>query len=166
MDLLHAPASGETVETAGFRAASQGAWPGTQWDLTARESETVALLSTGMSNRDIAKALFLSENTVRTHLKAVFRKLSVSNRSQAVARALANPSYITRHPPLTTDNPWDRSSTTPCGVAGPGISGGSCAAGGGGAAARSTDDIVPEWWVQSAGRRLVGREGPGGAAPT
>ena len=38
----------------------------------------------------------MSENTVRTHLKAVFRKLSVTNRSQAVARALADSSFVIR----------------------------------------------------------------------
>jgi DNA-binding NarL/FixJ family response regulator len=48
-----------------------------------------------MPNRAIAEALFVSENTVRTHLKAVFRKLGVTNRSQAVGRALADESFVT-----------------------------------------------------------------------
>jgi two-component system, NarL family, response regulator LiaR len=99
VDSLHSLAAGNVVETAGFRGGSQGSWPGSQWDLTARESETLALLSAGMPNRDIAEAMFVSENTVRTHLKSIFRKLSVTNRSHAVARALADPSYITRHSP-------------------------------------------------------------------
>jgi two-component system, NarL family, response regulator LiaR len=97
---LQALAAEEAVETAGFRGGSNGTWPGAQWHLTARDSETLALLSTGMANRDIAEALFVSENTVRTHLKAIFRKLSVTNRSQAVARALADPAYTShRNPP-------------------------------------------------------------------
>jgi DNA-binding CsgD family transcriptional regulator len=41
----------------------------------------------GMTNREIAQALFLTENTIHTHLKRVFRKLEVSSRSQ-LARAL------------------------------------------------------------------------------
>jgi DNA-binding CsgD family transcriptional regulator len=49
-----------------------------------------------MPNRAMAEALFVSENTVRTHLKAVFRKLGVTNRSQAVARALGDESFATR----------------------------------------------------------------------
>jgi DNA-binding NarL/FixJ family response regulator len=49
-----------------------------------------------MPNKAIAEALFVSENTVRTHLKAVFRKLGVTNRSQAVARALGDESFATR----------------------------------------------------------------------
>jgi DNA-binding NarL/FixJ family response regulator len=96
VDSLQAVVRGEVVETGGFRGVVQGPWPGSQWGLSARESETLAMLATGMPNRAIAEALFVSENTVRTHLKAVFRKLSVTNRSQAVARALADPSFVTR----------------------------------------------------------------------
>jgi DNA-binding NarL/FixJ family response regulator len=96
VDSIHAVARGQLVETGGFRGGTQGQWPGSQWGLTARESETLALLATGMTNRAIAEALFVSENTVRTHLKAIFRKLSITNRSQAVARALADPSFVTR----------------------------------------------------------------------
>lgn len=100
VESLQAMAGGEIVETGGFRGGAQGAWPGAQWGLTARESETLALLAVGMANRAIAEALFVSENTVRTHLKAVFRKLSVTSRSQAVARAVADPSFANRHPGL------------------------------------------------------------------
>ena len=96
VDALHDLADGKTVETEGFRGGMQGAWPGSQWRLSSRESEVLALLATGMPNQSIAEALFVSENTVRTHLKAVFRKLCVTNRSQAVARALCDPSFTTR----------------------------------------------------------------------
>lgn len=98
VESLRADATGQVIETGGFRGGTQGAWPGSQWGLTARESETLALLAVGMANRAIAEALFVSENTVRTHLKAVFRKLSVTSRSQAVARAVADPSFVNRHP--------------------------------------------------------------------
>jgi DNA-binding NarL/FixJ family response regulator len=98
VEALQALAEGKTVETEGFRGGGQGAWPGSQWRLSSRESEVLALLATGMPNQAIAGALFVSENTVRTHLKAVFRKLSVTNRSQAVARALGDPSFTTRQP--------------------------------------------------------------------
>jgi DNA-binding NarL/FixJ family response regulator len=96
VESIHAVARGQMVETGGFRGGLHGQWPGSQWGLTARESETLALLATGMTNRAIAEALFVSENTVRTHLKAIFRKLSITNRSQAVARALSDPSFVTR----------------------------------------------------------------------
>jgi DNA-binding NarL/FixJ family response regulator len=41
----------------------------------------------GMTNREIAQALFLTENTIETHLRSVFRKLDIRSRTQ-LARAL------------------------------------------------------------------------------
>jgi two-component system, NarL family, response regulator LiaR len=98
VESLWAVAGGQVVNTGGFRGAAEGSWPGSQWGLTARESETLALLAIGMSNRSIAEALFVSENTVRAHLKAVFHKLSVTSRTQAMARALSDPGFVTRQP--------------------------------------------------------------------
>jgi DNA-binding NarL/FixJ family response regulator len=46
------------------------------------------LLGQGLSNKEIADALVISENTVKRHLKAIFAKLDVSNRASAVARLL------------------------------------------------------------------------------
>jgi DNA-binding NarL/FixJ family response regulator len=54
---------------------------------TARELEVTSLLAQGLSNREIAGALFISEHTVRNHLGHVFSKLGVSSRTQAVVRA-------------------------------------------------------------------------------
>ncbi len=52
-----------------------------------RELEVTTLLAKGLSNREIAGALFISEHTVRNHLGHVFSKLAVSSRTQAVVRA-------------------------------------------------------------------------------
>ncbi|AZL85937.1 MULTISPECIES: LuxR C-terminal-related transcriptional regulator [Aliivibrio] len=52
--------------------------------LTTREKEILKLLSLGASNIDIANTLFVSENTVKTHLHNVFKKLNVKNRLQAM----------------------------------------------------------------------------------
>lgn len=57
--------------------------------LTPREWDILELLSEGHSNREISKRLFLSEKTVKAHLAAVFRKLSVTNRTQAAMAAVA-----------------------------------------------------------------------------
>lgn len=55
--------------------------------LTERELDVLRLLSTGASNRDIAKELFVTEATVKTHLVHVFDKLGADSRSRAVAMA-------------------------------------------------------------------------------
>src|SRR5437762_909785 len=57
--------------------------------LTRRELEVLQFLALGHSNRDIARQLFLSEKTVKAHLAAIFRKLGVSNRTQAALAAIA-----------------------------------------------------------------------------
>ena len=57
-------------------------------NLTKRELDILALLAEGRSNRDISRHLFLSEKTVKAHLAAVFRKLGVTNRTQAAMAAV------------------------------------------------------------------------------
>jgi DNA-binding CsgD family transcriptional regulator len=56
-------------------------------NLTASELRVARLAAEGMTNREIAQALFLTENTIETHLRSVFRKLEIRSRSQ-LARAL------------------------------------------------------------------------------
>jgi DNA-binding NarL/FixJ family response regulator len=56
--------------------------------LTQRETDILSLLAEGRSNRDISRALYLSEKTVKAHLAAIFRKLGVSNRTQAAMAAV------------------------------------------------------------------------------
>jgi LuxR family maltose regulon positive regulatory protein len=56
--------------------------------LTAAETDVLRLLVTGKRNSEIASALFVSENTVKYHLKNIFLKLDAKNRSQAVKIAL------------------------------------------------------------------------------
>jgi DNA-binding NarL/FixJ family response regulator len=69
--------------------------------LTKRESDVLQLLSKGHSNREISRQLFLSEKTVKAHLAAVFRKLGVTNRTQAamvaVSRGLGGPVIASAH---------------------------------------------------------------------
>lgn len=59
--------------------------------LTARECEILELLASGQSNKELARALGISPNTVKTHVARVYEKLEVQNRIRAVetARALA-----------------------------------------------------------------------------
>jgi LuxR family maltose regulon positive regulatory protein len=55
--------------------------------LSERELEVLRLVALGYSNQEIAKALVISTNTVKTHVKNILRCLQVSNRTQAAARA-------------------------------------------------------------------------------
>jgi DNA-binding CsgD family transcriptional regulator len=55
--------------------------------LTASELRVARMAAEGMTNREVAQALFLTENTIETHLRAVFRKLQIRSRTQ-LARAL------------------------------------------------------------------------------
>ena len=52
--------------------------------ITKRELEILVLIAQGMSNREIAEKLFVSENTVKTHSSRLFDKLSAKRRTQAV----------------------------------------------------------------------------------
>jgi DNA-binding NarL/FixJ family response regulator len=56
--------------------------------LTTREHEVLALVADGLHNRDIARALDISEHTVKFHLASVFGKLGASTRTEAVQRGL------------------------------------------------------------------------------
>lgn len=56
--------------------------------LTGREHEVLKLLSSGITNREIAIALRLSEGTVRNHLSTIFAKLGVNDRTKAVLSAM------------------------------------------------------------------------------
>lgn len=57
--------------------------------LTPREEETLARLASGATNQAIARGMFVSVNTVKTHLKSIFAKLGVSTRTEAVREASA-----------------------------------------------------------------------------
>jgi len=55
-------------------------------NLTNRESEVLNLLSNGSTNNMIAQRLFISPNTVKTHVRNIYEKLNVKNRTEAVSK--------------------------------------------------------------------------------
>ena len=86
---VHSAASGTTYVDpvlAGTLAASSvgNAMP----QLTQRERDVLRLLADGLSNEEIGKRLFISAETVRTHVRKAMDKLDADTRTQAVARAL------------------------------------------------------------------------------
>ncbi len=90
---LERAAAGQTVAdiAMGGRIASQlahGTWrrqPIDGWDLRPRERQVLESLLAGRTNREIARELNLGEETVKTYLRTLYRKLGVRDRSQAIA---------------------------------------------------------------------------------
>jgi len=79
--------NGDPNEDPNGDPAADGQIPG---DLTARELEVLRLIAAGRSNADIAKELFVSAATVKTHINHLFAKTGVRDRSQAVRYAYQN----------------------------------------------------------------------------
>lgn len=84
---LDAGLAARAAETAA-RLQSNQFWPGARHGLTQRESEILSLVVTGLSNRGIAAKLLIGEETVKTHLSSIYRKLGVGDRTSAAATAL------------------------------------------------------------------------------
>jgi len=76
------------VAMSAARISSGEFWPGANHGLTQRESEVLALLVSGHSNRAIAATLVVTEDTVKTHIRSLYRKLDVQDRGGAIAFAL------------------------------------------------------------------------------
>jgi DNA-binding NarL/FixJ family response regulator len=58
--------------------------------LTVREEEVLRLVTTGLSNKEIAALLFISDGTVKSHVEHILRKLGVSDRAQAAVWSIRN----------------------------------------------------------------------------
>jgi DNA-binding NarL/FixJ family response regulator len=93
IEALRAVSGGETLLTReDLTRALRGITPGRGEEdliqpLSEREIEVLRLLSTGLSNREIAPILFISESTVKTHVEHIIAKLGVSDRVQAAVWA-------------------------------------------------------------------------------
>jgi len=85
--VIDAALAGRATATAARLAAGEF-WPGAHLGLTQRESEVLSLMVAGHHNRAIATRLVVGEETVKSHVSSVYRKLDVSDRSAAVATAL------------------------------------------------------------------------------
>lgn len=82
------PSMAGRVALSAARLHSGEFWPGAHLGLSQRESEVLALMVSGLSNRAIAQRLVVGEETVKSHVSSIYRKLDVSDRAQAIALAL------------------------------------------------------------------------------
>lgn len=87
-DALVRTGSGEPVEalsTGTRRAEDVLDWPGRVDGLTERESQVLVLCAEGMTNAEIAEALYIGVETVKSHLRSAYRRLGVRNRTHAAS---------------------------------------------------------------------------------
>jgi DNA-binding NarL/FixJ family response regulator len=82
------PALAGRVAFSAARLSAGEFWSGAHLGLTQRESEVLELLVSGHSNKGVAGTLVVSEDTVKSHIRGLYRKLGVSDRSGASAVAL------------------------------------------------------------------------------
>jgi len=87
VDALEAVHGGEIVVSMPQRRVNSAPgldWPGRDHGLTDRESEILALITQGRSNAEIASLSYLSPNTVKSYIRAIYRKIGAGSRTQAV----------------------------------------------------------------------------------
>ncbi len=82
------PAMAAKIAMRAARLGEGRGWPGSDIGLSQRESNVLSHLADGESNRQIAESLVVGSETVKTHLRSIYRKMGVSDRGQAVASAL------------------------------------------------------------------------------
>lgn len=70
----------------GFSAQPKSQAFGENKDLTPREEEVLSFLAQGLTNKEISSKTHLAVDTVKTHLRSIYRKLGVKNRSQAISK--------------------------------------------------------------------------------
>jgi DNA-binding NarL/FixJ family response regulator len=80
------PLAGASSPLAG--ASSNAPAPSEGGEITTREREVLRLLVAGYSNREIGRALFVAEGTVKNHVSNILFKLGVRDRTRAVLKAL------------------------------------------------------------------------------
>lgn len=71
-----------------------------QEDLTEKETEVIFYLASGLSNKEIAQKMYVTEHTVKAHLTSIFKKFNVTNRTAAalIAKDRLNPHQDSTQP--------------------------------------------------------------------
>jgi NarL family two-component system response regulator LiaR len=93
VEAIQAVHAGDVVTPPGVEASDvlpAPEWSGQGAGLSAREAEILALITQGLSNREIAERSYLSINSVKTYIRAAYRKVGVTRRSQAIVWGLTH----------------------------------------------------------------------------
>lgn len=105
-DSLLRVAGGEVVVAIGDHEApvlADLSWPGKTEGLSERESQVLVLVAEGLTNKEIATVLFLSVETVKTHLRQILSKLGLRNRVEATAYVYRTGTFSRLGPPDPAD---------------------------------------------------------------
>ena len=84
VEVVEAALTGHLADSRAVQEAEKGTRLGSEVGLTWRESDVLALIVQGMSNREIAETTLLSINSVKSYIRSAYRKMEVRSRSQAV----------------------------------------------------------------------------------
>jgi len=93
VDALERVLAGEVMVLTGDHETSVGGagdWPGRAAGLSSREAEVIALITQGLSNKEIAARAYLSINSVKTYIRSAYRKIGVTSRPQAAVWGVEN----------------------------------------------------------------------------
>ena len=93
VEALERVLAGEVIVLTGDHETSVGGagdWPGRAAGLSSREAEIIALITQGLSNKEIAARAYLSINSVKTYLRSAYRKVGVTSRAQAAVWGVEN----------------------------------------------------------------------------
>ncbi|HKU11543.1 response regulator transcription factor [Sinomonas sp.] len=88
LQAVHRGEQPQNPEARGTATAIGGDWPGREEGLTQREAEILALITQGLSNAQIAERTLLSINSVKTYIRSAYRRIGVTNRSNAILWAV------------------------------------------------------------------------------
>ena len=97
---IEAVQRGEQVVATPGGDEGYGRWPGDEHGLSNREAEVLALVTQGMTNKEIYEQTHISPNTLKTYIRNLYRKIGVTSRSQAVLWGIENgftPDHVRRH---------------------------------------------------------------------
>jgi DNA-binding NarL/FixJ family response regulator len=107
-DAIVAVAAGEPVSAHGVSptpALADLDWPGRSHGLSERESQVLVLIGEGLNNTEIATSLYLSVETIKSHISTIFRKIHARNRAQAAAWVARSGVFVRYQPAEPADSP-------------------------------------------------------------